>query len=674
VSGATPTERVPARIGALIGAACGLFIALVGIVGWLRPLDLRLDDWRYRLPGPHPVASDRIAMVEIDDRTVHTLDDVWPLPRANYAIAVDALESAGVQAIGIDVLFIGNDAEDPKGDSLFAAVAGAHDNLVLGFGLQVNDASLGGAPGADADSADLIRYGVPAARQRLAVAQSVLLPYPQLLASAPDIGHTSVLIDDGGVVRRVPLFIRYGDRAYPSLAIALLEAAARRDSALPRLSLEAAGTVLRAPGRKLAVPVDAEGATSIAFVGDQDAFRHRYSLLQVLQWYRDQDTTALARAFRGKLVLIGVTSGKQLASDFGATPFGSKTPLVYIHANVVNAALRGGFLHFVPPLWVFVSLIALGVGLGLLYSRLSLLRAGLVALGAILVVGALDYALFLFANVDLPPLGALVVPPITYIAVENAWRRSAEQRARVRARELDVARSIQEHLLPSKPPKMAGLDVAGRNIPADSIGGDYFDWVDLGNGSIAVVVGDISGHGIPAAILMAHLRASFHAEIKPDRSPEDIVGTVNNSLARAAAPGRFATFFLGVISVEEKKLRYCNAGHNSPLLLRDGDVRELGATGVPLAVMEDMPYTGGEESFETGDTLVIYSDGIPEAPQRNQPKLFYGDERLREQALALAKSEPDAQAIVEKLLTDVRAIAGERMSVDDVTLVVVRRT
>ena len=127
-------------------------------------------------------------------------------------------------------------------------------------------------------------------------------------------------------------------------------------------------------------------------------------------------------------------------------------------------------------------------------------------------------------------------------------------------------------------------------------------------------------------------------------------------------------------SVSEKKVRFCNAGHNSPLLLRDGEVRELGATGVPLAVMEDMPYAGGEESFESGDTLVIYSDGIPEAPRRNQPKEFYGDDRLREQALALAKSEPDSKAIVDKLLTDVKQVAGERMSVDDVTLVVVRRT
>src|SRR6185436_6975223 len=126
---------------------------------------------------------------------------------------------------------------------------------------------------------------------------------------------------------------------------------------------------------------------------------------------------------------------------------------------------------------------------------LSLLRAAIVALVAMAGIAAIDYGLFVFADVDIPALGALLVPPMTWAAVENAWRREAEHRARERAKELEVARAIQEHLLPSAPPKIAGLDVAGRNIPASSVGGDYFDWIALEDGSLAVVVGDVSGHG-----------------------------------------------------------------------------------------------------------------------------------------------------------------------------------
>src|SRR5262249_21642794 len=154
-------------------------------------------------------------------------------------------------------------------------------------------------------------------------------------------------------------------------------------------------------GRRMPVPSDGEGATSIAFAGDQGAFKNRIPLLQVLQWYRDDDTTALARAFRGKLVLMGSTAVGQHATDVGGTPASSAAPLVYIHANAVNAALNGRFQRGVPAAAIVLGLIALGVALGLLFSRLSLTRAGLVALGALLGIAALDFGLFVFADVDL---------------------------------------------------------------------------------------------------------------------------------------------------------------------------------------------------------------------------------------------------------------------------------
>ncbi len=667
-------ERVAAKKGAMIGAACGLLVAVVWAVGGIRPLDLRLHDWRYHLRGPVP-ASDRVALVEIDDQTIRAYGGAWPLPRRTYAVAIDALESAGALSIAFDVVFLGADPQDPVGDQLLASVTAQHDNLIHAISFQRSDGSRAIRRAVGADSSELARHGRPPSGRRLANAQAVSLPYGDLLAAAQDVGHTAAFIDADGVIRRIPPFVRFGESAYASLVTGLVEVAARRDPTLPRFELGPEGPVFLRNGRRVPVPCDREGATSIAFAGDERAFRNRHPMLQVLQWYRDGDTTSLARAFRGKLVLIGSTATGPNALDLGATPYSTLTPLVYVHANGVNAALRGRFLRSVPDWspWFIGALVLLGAGLGLWYSRLSLLHAALVAVGAILGIAAIDYGLFVFADVALPSLGGLLVAPIAWAAVENAWRREAEERARARAKELQVARSIQQHLLPAAPPDVAGLDVAGRNIPAELVGGDYFDWIALEDGALAVVVGDVSGHGIPAALLMAHLRASFHAAVLPGRSPADMVGSVNRSLARAALPGKFATFFLGIVSVGEGRIRYCNAGHNSPLLLRDGRILELEATGVPLAVHESMPYTDKEEAFTVGDTLVIYSDGIPEAPQRAQPKQFYGDERLRERALALVAEHPNADQIVEGLLADVRAVAGDRMHVDDVTLLVVRR-
>src|SRR5262249_56907526 len=112
-----------------------------------------------------------------------------------------------------------------------------------------------------------------------------------------------------------------------------------------------------------------------------------------------------------------------------------------------------------------------------------------------------------FKASDCPRLGEVIVPPWALAAIENEWRRRTEHSSRLRAKELDVARSIQQNLLPTKPPAMPGLDVFGRNLPADEIGGDYFDWVALHDDQLGGALGDISRHGIPPALLMAHLRA-----------------------------------------------------------------------------------------------------------------------------------------------------------------------
>ena len=670
MSGRSASQRVPARVGAALGASCGAIIALVWLLGGFRSLDLRANDWCYRIRGP-VMASDRIALVEVDDLTLRAFRGVWPLPRETYAVAIDALENAGVQAIGIDLLFLGENSEDPKGDALLAAVMAAHPNVVLSMGFQPNDASLGGGQEIPADSSAMISHGRPVSRQRLALAQSVSLPYDDLLASAAELGHTAVLIDADGVIRRIPHFVRFGDWAYPSLVLRLVEVAARNDPTLPQFELAPDGIQIFWNGRHLRVPSAEEGATAIAFCGDRSAFPHRYSLFQVLQWYRHNDTLSLARAFRGKLVLMGATAIEEHATDIGATPYSNEAPLVYIHANAIDSVIRGRFLASLPWQWIVLSLIALGLVLGLAYSRWSVGHSALVTLAALIAVAELDYGLFVHANLNLPPVGAMLVPPFTLIAVENAWRRQTEQRTRLRARELDVARSIQQHLLPSVPPAVSALDVSGRNLPADEIGGDYFDWIMLDDDHLAVALGDIAGHGIPAALIMAHLRASFHAMAQAGRSPEEIVAAMNRSLARATTAGKFATFFLGVISMGERRLRYCNAGHNPALLIRGGELRLLPATGFPLALLEDASYEGGEEEFHPGNTLVIYSDGIPEAPIG---KHFYGDERLQEQALTLARSNTGAVAFVNHILADLRATAGAGMRGDDVTLVVVRAT
>jgi len=663
-------ERLPVRLGALLGLGCAALLGGLWLLGAFHQFDLRFHDARYRLRGNVP-ASDRIALVEIDDATLEAYGGEWPLSRSTYAILIDALAGAGAQAVAFDLLFLGENGADETSDQLLAAVTASHENVVHAISFLREDASLGGqeAGGGDARVA-LIRHGRPVTRQRLPLARQVSLPYAALLEAAPGLGHTAVAVDNDGVARRVPLFARFGEWAYPSLAIRLVEAAARGDSTLPQFELAADGIRFHRGAAHARVPVDGEGTASPVFAGDRGAFTHRHPLLQVLQWYRDGDTTALRRAFTGKLVLVGVTAVEQVATDLGATPFSVATPLVYIHANAVNAVLQGRFLRRVSGWTLLPPLLLAGLLLGAALAGLPLARSALLAGGAVVAVAGLDMGLFLFADLDVPPTPALLLPPLAWIVIEG-WRRTkAEQHVRERAKELQVARDIQQHLLPAGPPDVPELDCWGINVPAEAIGGDYYDWVPVGEDRLAVVVGDVSGHGVPAALLMSHLRASFHAEARPGAAPRDVLAAVHGSLCRAATRGKFATFFLALLSRGTHELVYCSAGHNPMLLLRDGAMQELGATGLPLAMIEGAPYSEERREFGPGDVLVLYSDGIPEAPRGKE---FYGEERLQAVVKARVAAGDGAEAIGKALLADVTAYAGAGLAADDVTIVVVRR-
>lgn len=668
-SPSSAAQRLPFLHGVGLGAGIAALLSLLGLLGAFQLLDLRIYDWRYRLRGPIP-ASLRIALVEVDDPTLAAYRN-WPLPRETYAMLIAALEESGVEALGFDLLFLGESADDPDGDALLARITEGQTNLIHAITFMPEDASYGGGAAAPSSSSEaLVRHGRPVARQRIPSARRVSLPYDALLDAADAIGHTAVAVDRDGVVRRIPQFVRYGEWAYPSLATRLVESAARRDSTLPQFELARDGVLIHSRGRRLRVPADAEGATSVVFAGDRASFPQTYSLLRVLQWYRDRDTTSLARAFRGKLVLVGATAVGEVATDVGATPFVEAAPLLYIHANAVNAAIQGRFLAR-PSGWVLVpALLGLGALLGALFSVLPLARSAAVAVTAVAAMAGLAQGMFAWADVDLPATSGLLLPPLAWIAVEGVRRRDSERRVRARERELQVARTIQQRLLPTEPPRVPEVDIFGLNIPAEEVGGDYFDWVPIGEDQLAVAVGDVSGHGVPAALLMSHLRASFHAETRLDSTPESIVQAMHKSLARAIEPGRFATFFLALISRRENQLSFCNAGHNPPLLVRNGKFELLSATGLPLAMLEDTAYEGAAREFRPGDLLVLYSDGVTEAPCRND---LYGDERLRARVLELAAGDLGAAEIARGLLEDVRAFAGRELATDDVTILVIRR-
>jgi hypothetical protein len=497
----------------------------------------------------------------------------------------------------------------------------------------------------------------------------VSLPYDELLAAAAALGHVSVAVDRDGVVRRVPQFVRYGDRVYPSLAFRMAMSA-RGDTGAPRLEAGPGRVVVRWPdGERLAVPVDRQGATAIAFAGDRESFRSVHSMIEVLRWYRDGRTDRLRAALGDRLVLVGTTALGQVATDIGPTPFTAATPLVYIHANALNAMLERRFLREPARPLVLAATALLAAALGALFMWLPLPHG--IALMAAATAGLLgaDFAAFALGGWQLPGTLLLLLAPLAYAGTETYRRALIDRATRVREREMQVARAIQRRLLPIVPPESPRLEVWGLNLPAQEVGGDYYDWAPVGEAGLAVCVGDVSGKGVAAALLMSHLHASFRAEARGRSSPRAIVEAMHASLYPATEPARFATFFLALFE-PEGRLRYCNAGHNPALLVPRGQpVQLLEATGLPLAIVDPSPYEEGERPFREGDVLVLYSDGITEAQRRSD---LYGDERLRELARRLAGGGHAARAIAEAILEDVRAFTRGNLAADDVTLLVVR--
>jgi sigma-B regulation protein RsbU (phosphoserine phosphatase) len=216
---------------------------------------------------------------------------------------------------------------------------------------------------------------------------------------------------------------------------------------------------------------------------------------------------------------------------------------------------------------------------------------------------------------------------------------------------------------------MPGLDLAGLNIPYRDVGGDYYDWIRIVDNQIGLAIGDVSGKGVAAALLMAAFRASLLAEIRNHYAIRRILQKVNRLLFESTEPGKFVTAFYGVLDAKNRVFTFSNAGHNPPLLLHaDGRAEWLTEGGLALGVLEDTTYEERPTPLMTGDVLVLYTDGVTEAANEHEEE--FGVERL--ERLVRETAHRPAAEIVEAIRTQVNDFTGERHLNDDLTLLVAR--
>lgn len=253
--------------------------------------------------------------------------------------------------------------------------------------------------------------------------------------------------------------------------------------------------------------------------------------------------------------------------------------------------------------------------------------------------------------------------------IENARLYTEEVKLKRLQEDLRNATQIQQMLLPRTPPQIPGVDVAGVSHPARDVGGDYFDYIDLGNNRWGIVVGDVSGKGMPAALLMANLQATVRGCARSSLSVADCVSAVNRLLLGSTDSKTFVTLFYGVFDAAARTLAYCNAGHNPPYRFRAGNEMDTLQTGGPIvAAFGWSNYEEETIALGPNERLVIFTDGVTEAA--NPADEQFGETRLEE--LLCQESGASAGVTIEHVLDAVLKFQGDAPVADDITLVCLR--
>jgi sigma-B regulation protein RsbU (phosphoserine phosphatase) len=250
--------------------------------------------------------------------------------------------------------------------------------------------------------------------------------------------------------------------------------------------------------------------------------------------------------------------------------------------------------------------------------------------------------------------------------------RRGERHATARhTRELDQARDIQRHLLPPELPSRPGWDLAAVCEAAASVGGDTYDVIALDDRWLALCVGDVAGKGIPAALLAANLQAAVRSAVGDGRMPADVCARVNRTLCPTLPDDRFVSFFFAILDTRDGTFHYCNAGHNPPVLVHsDGRNEVLAEGGTVLGICLDSRYAERTVRMASGDTLVLYTDGITEACDATGDE--FGERRLTGIIIAAAGAG-DAGHVRDCVLEAVRTFSAGRHDDDQTLMVVCRR-
>jgi serine phosphatase RsbU (regulator of sigma subunit) len=610
----------------------------------IRAADVGLYDRILRWQAARqPAVDSSYVLVEIDDRSIEAIGR-FPWSRSRFAALFDRTRVGGARVVGVDVIFA--EPADPDGDSAMAESLRRAGNVVLAA-----VPILGGTGGDDQ----------PGPLGRLHAAEAVIEPIPELGGAAAGVGSISIIEDPDGSLRRYSLMVRHAGAPYPSLA-QLMTAIAKGDAAT--------------------LPVSGDGTMLINYGSLSPSAIARVSFSDVLE----MTPVDLRAVFENRIVMVAATYTGGI--DVGPTPLDPRTPASFTHVYAVNTLMTGRTLRQMPGI---VSIVLAVITVALLSTQLTGRHSKeMLALGSLLVVVVVvgSIALFVFARIVVGPTLPVLSTGVFVIGyglqewrvantalrrrnqelqetLENLRRtRSAKERMEA---ELNVAREIQTSMLPLDFPDTDEIRLHATLVPAREVGGDFYDFFFLDDSHLYVCVGDVSGKGVPAALFMAVSKALLKYGAGRELSPAAIMTRANGELAQNNDASMFVTVWLAILDLRTGELRFTNGGHNPPYVRKAGGdmVRLKERHGPVVAAVEGVDYREGRTKLETGDVLLLYTDGVPEA--MNPDKEQYEEARFVERVRGC--SATSVKGLVDWVADDLWRFQDSAPQADDVTIV-----
>ena len=634
---------VGSRIRLVVAAALGVGFALLAFHGnWFRSVDLKVYDLGLSVRPQILPASD-VVVVALDrySRQQAIAPPEYPISAHvdEHARVVDRLTAAGAKVIGFDVLF---DQLAPDLDA--------------------------GRLAASLRSSGRVCVAAAVERQTLAVRndgsaiteERLVIPSPKLADSLYCLGLVNMPLDTDGAARRGSYGRAFQGAALPSMPAVLAAAAAGKRPG------EACGDTGDSGDSTFYIDyrLVKSGITLIPYAevllaeGWQDAVRDRVVLVGVTE-------TGLSDVYDSPIDgLAGADQDNRLAGvmilAYAAQTLTGKS-LVWPLARPYGVALSIG-------LAVVASLTALGkrlaVSVGLILGLLVLLVAA----------GILTTAL----RLSILPVGTLLSVTLFTGAIGllagYIETRVMEQVQRLELEEISTdlrkAAEIQQSLQPESIPAMKGVAIAGFQIPCKEIGGDYYDVIDLGGDRVGLLIADVCGKGVAAALLMSNLQSKVRQLAPAAQSPRQLVIDLNRATISVFTEGRFVTLIYGVLDRGTMEFSYCSAGHMPPLVCRAaGEVAELPQGGIPVGLLPEFGWQEHKTPLAGGDVLFMYTDGLSEAGRKKTGEL-YGDDRIKAYVAANRHKAPGDLNV--DIVREAQQFSGSEHLSDDITLLTLR--